>query len=137
MSRVHSPSWLGPGLIFLFVVPLLVYGAYSIGDRWYQNYILTQQEEAIRADVMRLRDENIRLQHELVVARSDAGIEKIARIQLGLVRPGDTALQIVGPSGGTASSVQAPTPPDAEAASTQPARVRPAWLKFLDSLFGR
>ena len=46
-------------------------------------------------------------------------------------------IAIVGPSGGTASSVQAPTPPDAEAASTQPARERPAWLKFLDSLFGR
>jgi len=136
-SPWQLPSWLGPGLIFLFVVPLLVYGAYSIGDRWYQNFILTQQEEAIRADVTRLREENVRLQHELVVARSDAGIEKIAREQLGLVRPGDTALQIVGPGGATANSVQAPTAPDSAAAPTQPARERPGWLKFLDGLFGR
>ena len=83
MARVHAPSWIGPGLAVLFVVPLLVYGAYSIGDRWYQNYLLTQQEEAIRAEVMRLREENLRLQRDLVIARSDAGIEKAAREQPG------------------------------------------------------
>jgi cell division protein FtsB len=136
VSRVQSPSWIG-GLIFLFVVPLLVYGAYSIGDRWYQNFVLTQQEEAIRADVSRLRDENVRLQRELVIARSDAGIEKIAREQLGLVRPGDTALQIVGPGGAQANSVQAPVAPDSAAPAPQPTRERPGWLKFLDGLFGR
>ena len=135
MARVLAPSWIGPGLAVLFVVPLLVYGAYSIGDRWYQNYLLTQQEEAIRAEVMRLREENLRLQRELVVARSDAGIEKVAREQLGLVKQGDTALQIVGPAGPAAApapsrSASAPTPP-------RPAPERPGWLRFLDGLFGR
>ena len=104
MARVLAPSWIGPGLVVLFVVPLLVYGAYSIGDRWYQNYLLTQQEEAIRAEVIRLREENLRLQRELVMARSDAGIEKVAREQLGLIKPGDTAIQIVGPGGPAASA---------------------------------
>ena len=47
------------------MVPLLAYGAYSIGDRWYQNFILTRQEESIRVEVMRLREENLRLQREL------------------------------------------------------------------------
>lgn len=136
MISMRAPSWIG-GLIFLFVVPLLVYGAYSIGNRWYQNFILTQQEEAIRADVNRLREENVRLQRELVIARSDAGIEKVAREQLGLVKPGDTALQIVGPGGAQANSVQAPVAPDSAAAAPQPAHQRPGWLTFLDGLFGR
>ena len=133
MARVVAPSWLGPGLAILFVVPLLVYGAYSIGDRWYQNYLLTQQEEAIRFEVMRLREENLRLQRELVLARSDAGIEKMAREQLGLVRPGDTAIQIVGPtdpSAGASRPAQAPSQPT-------PAPERPGWLRFLDGLFRR
>jgi cell division protein FtsB len=134
MARVLAPSWLGPGLAVLFVVPLLVYGAYSIGDRWYQNYLLTQQEEAIRAEVMRLREENLRLQRDLNFARSNAGIEKVAREQLGLINPGDTAIQIVGPaapaSGAASRSAPAPSEP-------KPAPERPAWLQFLDGLFRR
>jgi len=122
--------------VFLFVVPLMVYGAYSIGDRWYQNFILTQQEEAIRADVARLRDENVRLQRELVAARSDAGIEKIAREQLGLVMPGDKALQIVGPSGAPVAPAQAPPVAEPPPAAV-PVPERPPWLLFLDRLFGR
>jgi cell division protein DivIC len=135
MARVLAPSWVGPGIAILFVVPLLVYGAYSIGDRWYQNYLLTQQEEAIRVEVGQLREENLRLQRELVRARSDAGIEKVAREQLGLVKPGDTSIQIVGPAGSAAAaspSRTAPAPP-----SGQPPSERPAWLRFLDGLFGR
>jgi cell division protein DivIC len=132
---VHAPSWIGPGILFLFVVPLLVYSAYSIGDRWYQNYILTRQEEAIRDEVMALRDENLRLQHELAVARSDAGIEKVAREQLGLVKPGDTAIQLVGPQG--AAAAQAPARPAAPQQQMAPAPERPGWLRFLDGLFGR
>ena len=133
MAKMHAPSWIGPGLLFLFVVPLLAYGAYSIGDRWYQNYILTRQEEAIRAEVMALREENLRLQRELNFARSDAGIEKVAREQLGLIRPGDTAVQLVGPQGGQAAA--APARP--AAAPPAPAPERPGWLRFLDGLFGR
>ena len=139
MARVHAPSWLGPGLAVLFVVPLLVYGAYSIGDRWYQNYLLTQQEEAIRAEVIRLREENLRLQRELVIARSDAGIEKLAREQLGLIKPGDTAIQIVGPGGPAASGpgVSRSTPAQTPAEPKPSPAERPAWLRFLDGFFGR
>lgn len=139
MARVQAPSWVGPGLAILFVVPLLVYGAYSIGDRWYQNYLLTQQEEAIRVEVAKLREENLRLQKELLFARSDAGVEKIAREQLGLILPGDTSIQIVGPGGvpaagpGAARTAPAPAP----AADAKPTPERPSWLRFLDGLFGR
>jgi cell division protein FtsB len=138
MARVHAPSWVGPGLAVLFVVPLLVYGAYSIGDRWYQNYLLTEQEEAIRVEVNRLREENLRLQRELVIARSDPGIEKVAREQLGLVKPGDTSIQIVGPTGAAAAQ-QSPrtTQPQGPAPLAQPSFERPGWLRFLDGLFRR
>src|SRR3954451_3591639 len=65
VAKMHAPSWIGPGLLMVFIVPLLVYGAYSIGDRWYQNFMLTRQEETIRTEVMQLREENLRLQREL------------------------------------------------------------------------
>ena len=137
MARVRTPSWVGPGLAIIFVLPLLAYGAYSIGDRWYQNYLLTQQENEIRVEVQRLREENLRLQRELNVARSDAGIEKVAREQLGLIRPGDTSIQVVGPAGAPAGS--APVVQRAAQAGQPPAPApeRPGWLRFLDGLFGR
>ncbi len=134
MARVVAPSWVGPGLLFLFVVPLFVYSAYSIGDRWYQGYVLTQQEIAIQADVIRLREENLRLQRVLTEARSDAGIEKIAREQLGLVKPGDTAIQIEGP---TPAGAALPGPEAVQASQLQPTPEKPAWLRFLDAIFGR
>jgi cell division protein FtsL len=135
MAKMLAPSWIGPGLLMVFVVPLLVYGAYSIGDRWYQNYILTRQEESIRVEVLQLREENLRLQKELNEAKSDSGIEKTAREQLGLIRPGDTAIQLVGPPGAQpapAPARTAPAPPP-----QAPAPERPGWLRFLDGLFGR
>lgn len=136
MAKMLAPSWIGPGLLMVFVVPLLVYGAYSIGDRWYQNYILTRQEESIRAEVMQLREENLRLQKQLATAKSDSGIEQTAREQLGLIKPGDSAFQLVGPQG--AASAQAARPSNAPAApAPQPAPERPGWLRFLDGLFGR
>ena len=138
MGRALAPSWVGPGLLILFVVPLLVYGAYSIGDRWYQNYLLTQQEDEIRIEVQRLREENLRLQRELNFARSDAGIEKVAREQLALIKPGDTAIQITGPAGSTApAAVPAGQRPGQAPAPPAPAPERPPWLRFLDGLFGR
>jgi cell division protein FtsB len=138
VGRALAPSWVGPGLLILFVVPLLVYGAYSIGDRWYQNYLLTQQEDEIRIEVQRLREENLRLQRELNFARSDAGIEKVAREQLALIKPGDTAIQITGPSGSTAPApVPAVPRPGQTPAPPAPTPERPPWLRFLDGLFGR
>jgi cell division protein DivIC len=136
MARVVT-QWFSSGLLFLFVVPLLVYGAYSIGDRWYQNYILTQQEEAIRTEIMRLREENLRLQRALNQARSDGGIETIAREQLGLVKPGDTAIHIVGPTAPPAAAAPDPQPAAAAEPGAPPSPGRPAWLRFLDGLFKR
>ncbi|MCC7371728.1 MAG: septum formation initiator family protein [Chloroflexi bacterium] len=136
MTNLFRYTRTGPRLIALFLLPVVVYGFYSIGDRWYQNYVLTHQEEMIRADVRRLREENLRLQKELNEARSDAGIERVAREQLGLVKPGDTAVQIVLPQGAAAAAVQ-PAVRAPEPAQTMTPPEKPAWLRFLDGLFGR
>jgi cell division protein FtsB len=122
----------------LFILPVLAYASYSVGDRWYQNYLLNQEEAALRTDVLRLRDENIKLQKELNAARGDAEIEKTAREQLGLIKPGDQAIQIVGPAGG-ASSVAARDPivrRDPVPVERPVATEKPIWLRLLDALFG-
>ncbi len=79
MARTASPSWVLPGLLLLFVLPLMGYAGYSVADRWYQGYQLSKEEAALRADILRLREENLRLQAELKDSRTDAFIEGVAR----------------------------------------------------------
>ena len=134
MRRLALLTWIGPGLLALFILPALAYAGYSVGDRWYQNYLLNQEEAALRADVLRLRDQNVRLQKELVAARGDAQIEKAAREQLGLIKPGDQAIQIVGPPAATAREpvIRRDPAPVERAIATE----KPIWLRLLDALFG-
>jgi cell division protein FtsB len=133
--RIGSITWIGPGLLALFILPALAYAGYSVGDRWYQNYVLTQEEAALRADVLRLRDENVRLQRDLNAARGDEQVEKTAREQLGLIRPGDRAIQIVGPP--SAAAAQQPVlRHDPAPVERTIATEKPIWLRLLDALFG-
>jgi cell division protein FtsB len=133
--RVPSLSWIAPGLLALFILPALAYGGYTVGDRWYQNYVLAQEEAALRADVQRLRETNVRLQRDLDAARGDAQIEKAAREQLGLVKPGDRPIQIVGPPGAAPPepAVRREAPPPERPITVE----KPSWLRVLDAIFGR
>ncbi len=140
VSRTWAPAWVGPGLLILFTIPLLVYATYSIADRWYQGYLLAQEEAAVRADVVRLRDENLQLQRALNEARGDAAIEKVAREQLGLIKPGDRSLVIVVPAS-AAPETPRTDPPRSEPLNPPLERPSPAekpgWLRFLDAIFKR
>lgn len=154
-----SQSWILPGLLLLFVLPLLGYAGYSVADRWYQGYQLSREEAALRTDITRLREENLRLQAELKDVRSDAYIESVAREQLGLVKPGDRAIVLVGPPRAAAqakpvepaqrrpataeapvqrqqppeTATRRPEPPAEPAAPPQPG----GWRKVLDAILGR
>jgi hypothetical protein len=148
------------------VLPLLGYAGYSVADRWYQGYQLSREEADLRTDIARLREDNLKLQAELKNARGEAAIEAVAREQLGLVKPGDRAIVLVGPphAAAPAKPVEATArrPESAEAAGLRPrtteATTRPpevtarqpepapeaaappesgGWRKILNALFGR
>jgi cell division protein FtsB len=155
-----------PGLLLLFVLPLLGYAGYSVADRWYQGYQLSREEAALRTDILRLREENLKLQAELKDAKSDWAIETIAREQLGLVKPGDRAIVLVGPPPAAAQAKPAEVAtrraesPEAAAMRQRPTEAAPrlpepaarqpepapqpsappesgGWRKVLDALLGR
>lgn len=125
----NSQSWVLPGLLLLFLLPLLGYAGYSVADRWYQGYQLSREEAALRGDITRLREENLRLQAELKDVRSDAFIEGVAREQLGLVKPGDNALVLLAPGGPRAATPRAPLPPPAPADAA-------TWRRWWNLFFG-
>jgi cell division protein DivIC len=128
--RAQLLSRLAPSLIALFLLPMLAYATYSIADRWYQSYVLALEEADIRREIEALRQENLRLQADLVYTRSDRYVEKIAREQLNLIKPGDRALILVGPPGTSA-------PQALPRRDVAPPAEKPAWRKLLELIFGR
>ncbi len=130
MNRVGAAWWLHPGLWVLFLLPTLVYAGVTVADRWYQSYLLAQEEAELRVEIGDLRRENIRLQVTLVEARSDHQVESVAREQLGLVKSGDRAFALVGPP-------SAPPTPSEPTALPAVRPEKPRWRRLLEAVLGR
>jgi cell division protein FtsB len=111
----------------ILVVPLVLYALVATGQKALNNYRLNQQAEALRAEGLALRNENIELQQQILDARTDASIEAIARQQLGLTKRGDNAVLLV-PSAATSTTSASPPAPAPPAV--------PVWRQWWDYFFG-
>jgi cell division protein FtsL len=109
-------------------VPLLLYALVLTGQKALDNYRLNKDAEALRTEVVTLRNQNVELQNEIEQARTDAAIEKIAREQLGLIKPGDKPLVLVGATGAVAQPQPQAAPPNSEPP--------PTWRQWWDYFFG-
>lgn len=67
-----------------------------IGGKAAQGYEMRQEARALEQRIEQLKKENRRLTQDLDYLRSDQYIEKVAREELGLVRPGDVAVAALG-----------------------------------------
>ena len=92
-----------------------------------QSYQMTLQVEAVRKEVADLRQQNIELQERIARYRSDAYVEKVAREELNLVRPGDVPVIVIAPTP-QPTAVATPRP-----SATPVVSVPRQWLRhFLD-----
>ncbi len=89
-----TPRGWRPSLIVLGVLALLV-GAAVFGDTGILHLRRLRAEvDALHRDVQGLEAENERLSRALAELRTDpAAVERIAREELGLVRPGERVLR--------------------------------------------
>ena len=112
--KVAGPPPLALKLAALLVVPIFLYGLYATGVKALDHYQLIQQSEDLQDQVQRLRRENLDLQVSLNEARTDTAVERIAREELGLIKPGDQPVALLSPAGQRATNLRAtPTaPPD-------------------------
>jgi cell division protein FtsL len=130
VRRPVGPPPLALRIAAVLVVPLLLYALVATGRKAADNYRLNREADGLRTEIVGLRAENLQLQHEIELARTDAAIETIAREQLGLVRPGDHPVVVVAQATqptGTPGSTPAPPP--------QPPP-RPVWRQWWDYFFG-
>jgi cell division protein FtsB len=109
----------GTGLAVLYLVLIT-------GQRALEAYRINQEVDAVRRDIEALRTRNIELQAELSGGRLDEDIERIARDELGMVRPGDQPVVLVWPDGSTRRGTESPEPKPA---------TEPSWRTWLRLFF--
>ena len=108
----------GTGLAVLYLVLLT-------GQRALEAYRVNQEVDAARRDIEALRARNIELQAELSSSRLDEDIERIARHELSMVKPGDQPVVLLWPEGRRKPTID-----------TAPARpAEPSWRGWLRLFF--
>jgi cell division protein FtsL len=128
VRRPIGPPPFGLRLAAVLAVPLLLYALVATGQKAVENYRLNRQADALRSDIVSLRDENVHLQQQIEQARTDTAIETIAREQLGLIKPGDHPVVMFSRPEGVPT-----TPPPAPAPTPPP---KPIWRQWYDYFFG-
>jgi cell division protein FtsL len=109
----------GTGLAVLYLVLLT-------GQRALEAYRVNQEVDTVRRDIDAQRARNIQLQAELSSSRLDEDIERIARDELNMVKPGDQSVVLVWPDGNVRRG--------SEAGAGRPV-AEPAWRTWLRLFF--
>ena len=105
---------IGTGLVALYLILLT-------SQRALDAYRAQQEVSGVRQQIVLLRAHNLELQTELTSGRLDDEIERIAREELGLIRPGDKPLTLLWPE---------PALPEVDPAR-DPRQLEPNWLAWM------
>jgi cell division protein FtsB len=111
--RRSTRTWLGRGIAAVLVAGALGYVPYHVYARsgLARTLQLRQELATLRAHNAALAAENQRLEREAEALRDDPeAIERVARTELGWVRPGEIIVDLSPPPGGAASRLGAPAP---------------------------
>ena len=109
-------------ILLLLVLTVALYFAAAFAGELIASHRIDQQLAALTSDIDRLRADNTRLKGAVAQASGDAFVERQAREELGLVRPGDIPVVVV--------NAPAPVPP-APAPTPMP---EAHWQKWRDLL---
>ncbi len=102
--------------------------AFSFSGLVLNGYRLNQQAEALRQEIQELKVQNEQLQKEATFLESAEGLEKMAREELGLVKPGEVAIITI------PSKTEEKTD---QSLSESRKRGVPNWQRWWDIFFGR
>lgn len=94
MLRI-SPAYPLRTLLLLASIAAVVSFILSIGHRTLQIYQLQQEEVGLRREVAGLEVRNKQLLEQREGLNNDSDIEKIAREELNLIKPGETAVVVL------------------------------------------
>jgi len=93
-SRRTVPRWIIP----LAVLGLVIVIALTFGGAYWDTYQIRREASRLVRERDELRKQNVQLREEIRLLNTPEYIERIAREQLGLVKPGEVAVILVAPS---------------------------------------
>jgi len=130
MERTLAPAPRQQRWGWVVAVVLLSALALTISGVFPFRQLIDQQRavEESRQQLAALEEENRRLEQDIAALYTDEEIERVARDQYGLVRPGETGYVIVDPPGADAESGNDAVP--VEEAN------RPWWVRLWDWVTG-
>lgn len=106
-------------IVVLLTLPVIVFLAFSAGRKALETYALKQEAAAIQTEIDGLRVRNAELRKQIEYLRSDAYVERVAREELDLVKPGDVSFVVTPVDRGqpVAVAVPAVTKPSPQASA--------------------
>jgi cell division protein FtsB len=121
--RLRSLRQISPmQILLLLVLTVALYFAAAFAGELIASRRIDSQLRSISLQIGKLKADNVRLKAQVAEAQTDAFVEREARDQLGLVRPGDVPVVVV----------NAPTPsPPPPAPTPTP---KPHWQQWRDLL---
>jgi cell division protein FtsB len=121
--RGHRWGWV-LAVILLSALALTVSGVFPFRQLIEQR----RSVEATRQQLTALEQENRQLEGDIAALQTDEEVERVARDQYGLVRPGETGYVVVSPPGEVAVGDEAAPVPAVDD--------RPWWTRFWDWVTG-
>lgn len=88
------PRWVGP----LVACGVLLAGASIFGSAYWEGYQLRREAAALVREREDIRRRNAQLREEIRLLNTPEYVERLAREQLGLVKPGELAIILVQPT---------------------------------------
>lgn len=107
MARKSRLTFHG-ALLILIVAVLLAMASAPVRQALEQQGRIRRQEEKLEA----LEKENARLEHRLERLKDPLYLERLAREELGLVRPGEVSYVVVPAPAPTQTATEASSPPE-------------------------
>ena len=95
--RFRLPMFGPAHMVLTVAVVLVALFCYAMVQSAAQAHRLRQHERDLHAQVRELREQRAEITGLLTYLKSDEHIEAFARQQFGLVRPGETLVQVDGP----------------------------------------
>ncbi|HEY7068356.1 MAG TPA: septum formation initiator family protein [Chloroflexota bacterium] len=128
MREMHvGPRGIPPGVWVGLLAVACMLLLIQTAQRAVASYQMTRDVEGMRHEVADERQRNIDLQAKIAKIRSDTYVEKVAREELNMVRPGDVPVIVLAPTP-EATPVGTPQP-----TATPVVAVPRQWLRhFLD-----
>ena len=99
-----------PKVLMLIAFGILVYMTLAVGRTIYNNVALNKKIAALKIEVAKIEEENSKLQALTLYYQTDSYKEREARLKFGLVKPGESVVNVPTTPKVEEKAVEEPTP---------------------------